>query len=261
MSAVEQGNRRKRRRKLKAAEDATGKRSLDQLSMKHKAEAVLSWHCNGYVLDGERLGRETFAKKIGITLGQLDKLIDEVHRNFVKQFEDSEQVKQQVFSMAATLYHQLREDRARAVIHCDHLNRLSRRFVEELNNVMLMSDAQFTETNTRKSKIDTCMRHIRSLGALQSESVRIMCQTSSSLKEYLKMFTNDKSGSLPMPNIFVEVHQNGGQQPVQYVDAIRIIESKCVSNLPSQDNQLINQGPRNPNHGFEELEEHRDAKH
>nr|BDD47580.1 hypothetical protein 14 [bacterium] len=254
-------NQRKRRqRRLKTAEEATGKASLDKMALKHKLEAVLSWHCNGYVLDGARLGQDSFAKKIGVTLGQLDKMVKQIQSNFTERFENSDNAKQQVYNTASTLLHQIREERARAMIHADQLDDLMQHFVKELKSVMELSEAQFTETAPKRSKIAMCMGHIKTLSALRGDSLRVMAQTSRALREFLMLFTDEKKGSLAIPNIHVEVHQNNEQQPVCYVDAIRIIESKFTSNLPTQDTQLINQGPRNPNHGFEELEGHHDAK-
>lgn len=250
---------RKKRARQNTAKEATGSNALEKLSLKHKYEAVLSWQCSGYVFDGKRMSGLQLAGSLGLTPLQLDRLIEQVKRGFVKQYGESESVRRHVFCVIGTLLYQIREDRARAEIYADQLERQIARVSEELDKAYLLPEGEPNEYAKKRQKISNFMYYLKNLNSQKAESLRILTQTSESLKNFLGLFSDGNDKRLPIPNIYVEVHPgSGNNQPIYFTDAIRLIESKIAPNLPRQDPNAYEHEARNPNQGFEEFEANRD---
>ncbi len=221
----------------------------------------MSWQCNGYVLDGERLTQVQLAGKMGVTENQLSKLIAQVQKDFTKQFEDRESVRRQIFSVASKLLYQIQDDRARAVIYADQLDSQISRITKEFDYAFALSEGSYTEFNRKRKKVTSLMSYLRNLYSQKSESLKILSSTSHALSDFLSLFTHGSEKRLPVPNIHVDIHPNAnGEQPIHFTEAIRLIESKIPSNLPKQDVAVMGHGDRNPNQGFEEFEATEDAK-
>lgn len=253
--------KRKKRARQKVAREATGNDELKDLSLKHKFEAVLSWQCSGYVFDGERLSSMQLAGKLGLTQSQLDKLIEQVQRGFVKQYEESESVRRHVFCVTGTLLHQIREDRARAEIYSAQLEEQIAKIRDELSKALLLPEGEPNEYIKKRQKVASFMFYLKCLNSQKAESLRILYQTSQALNNFLGLFSRGSDKRLPIPNIYVEVHPGSNEsQPIYFTDAIRLIESRIAPNLPKQDPNAYSQGARNPNEGFEEFEANHDEK-
>ena len=234
-------------RKPKASPDA---RLLQSLSMKHKEEVVLSWHCSGGVVCGERLALKDLATKLELTEHLILKLIDVIKSSFIKQFESQKIIREQVFILAGTLLRQLQEDRARATLHDDQLDQQIQKTQKMIDAAEELSEGTWTECTRKQKQLASLNHHIRALNVFKSESIRVLLQTSKSLSEFLALFAG--KGRLPIEDI---PDTDGSVQYLDYVGAIRVIETQASAILPRQG--LTPGGNRNPNTGFEELETQR----
>lgn len=234
-------------RKSKAGPDA---RLLQSLSMKHKEEVVLSWHCSGGVVCGERLALKDLAIKLELTEHLILKLIDVIKSSFIKQFESQKIIREQVFIMAGTLMHQMREDRARATLHNDQLDRQIEKTNKMIDAAEELSEGTWTEYSRKQKLLASLNHHMRALNAFKAESMRVLIQTTNAVSGFLGLFAD--KGRLPIENI---PDTDGPVQYLDYVGAIRVIETQAVAILPRQ--ALTPGGNRNPNTGFEELDAQR----
>lgn len=234
-------------REPKASPDA---RLLQSLSMKHKEEVVLSWHCSGGVVCGERLALKDLATKLELTEHLILKLIDVIKSSFIKQFESQKIIREQVFILAGTLMHQLREDRARATLHNDQLDQQIAKTGKMIDAAEELSEGTWTEYSRKQKLLASLNHHMRALNTFKAESMRVLLQTSDALAGFLGLFAG--KGRLPIEDI---PDTDGPVQYLDYVGAIRVIETQASAILPRQG--LIPGGNRNPSTGFEELETQR----
>lgn len=180
-------------RKRKTAKPKGADRAIVKLlANKYKEDMIISWHCSGGVLDGERLSREALGRRLGVSEYLIMRLIEGVEKQFVKMFENQRIIRDRVFTMAATLMHQLREDRARAVLHNDRLDREIDKVSKMIDAAWEMSEATFTEHNRKRHVLELLMQHQRALNGLRSESIRVMSQTSSAMSQFLNLFAGGK---------------------------------------------------------------------
>ena len=240
---------KKKARKIAASDGQ--KESVEQsLSLKYKQDAILIWYCNGGVLDGKRVSRKQLAERLGLTEYKIQKLIVAVKDGFTQMFNGREMIKQQVFTIAGTLLHQLSEDRARAVIHTDQLDEQVNRVRELLDKAYELSEAPYTEENIKRQKIASLMNHLRYLNAQRTESIKLMSKTSEGLNNFLGLFSSNGKSQISLDDI---EESDAGTKYLDYPSVIRVIEEKSASVLPTQNRQSQNKDNRNPNKGFEEL--------
>ena len=238
--------RKRKTSKPKGADQALVK----LMGNKYKEDMIISWHCSGGVLDGERLSREGLGRRLGVSEYLIMRLIEGIEKKFVKMFENQRIIRDRVFTMAATLMHQLREDRARAVLHNDRLDREIDKVSKMIDAAWEMSEATFTEHNRKRHALENLMAHQRALNGLRTESIRVMSQTSSAMNQFLSLFAGGK-GRLPIEDL---PDTETGVRYLDYTAAIRVIEAKADPILPRQDSNFPAPAGHNPNSGFEELE-------
>ena len=221
------------------------------LSLKYKEEVVLSWHCSGGVVCGERLTLKDLAVRIELSEHMIEKLIESIKSSFIKQFQTQKNIREQVFILAGTLMEQLREDRARSTLHNDQLDQQIRKTQELIGHVENFSEGTWTEYTRKQKEMAALKHHMRALNAFKAEAMRIHLETTKSLSGFLSLFAG--KGRLPLEDI---PDSDGAIQFLDYMGAIRVIESKSeLAVLPKQG--LSSGGNRNPNVGFEELESQR----
>ena len=238
--------RKRKRTKPKGASEAL----VRQLGVKYKEDMIISWHCSGGVLNGERLSREDLGRRIGVSEYMILKLLEGIEKKFIKMFENQSIIRDRVFVMAATLMHQLREDRARAVLHTDQLDKQIEKTSRMYDTAWEMSEGTYTEYNRKRHVLESLMAHLRALNGLRTESIRVMSQTSSAMNQFLSLFSGGK-GYLPIEAL---PDTETGVRYLDYTAAIRVIETKAEPILPRQDSNFSTPVGHNPNSGFEELE-------
>lgn len=238
--------RKRKRTRPKGAAEAL----VRQLGVKYKEDMIIAWHCSGGVLNGERLSREALGGRIGVSEYMILKLLEGIEKKFVKMFENQSVIRDRVFVMAATLMHQLREDRARAVLHTDQLDKQIDKASKMLESAWDMSEATYTEHNRKRHILADLTAHLRALNGLRTESIRVMSQTSSAMNQFLSLFSGGK-GRLPIEDL---PDTETGVRYLDYTAAIRVIEAKADPILPRQDSNVSAPAGHNPNSGFEELE-------
>lgn len=242
-------------KKTRKTTSKTASKVSQSLSIKYKEEAVLAWICNGEVLDGKKISRKELAKELGLTEYKITVLIDRVKDGFSKMFESKAMVKKQVFTIAGTLLQQLSENRARAVMHDDQLRKQIHQINEYLEKASELSEGEPIERNQKRQKVSTLMGHLRFLNSQRTESIRLLCQTSQALNNFLGLFSDNGKSQVPLDPTPDE------DQPkfLDFKDAITIIEDTAGTILPKQNSQA--QFSRtNPNAGFEELKHMKNKK-
>lgn len=233
----------------KASEE---KESIDQtLALKYKQEVILAWHCNGEVMDGKRISRKQLAEILDVSEYRLLKLIESVKNLFSKMFDTQGKAKEQFYSIVGTLLYQLREDRARAVIHIDHLDKHIRIVSEKIEGVWEWSEGSADERNLKAKNLRSLMNYLRHLNAQRTESIKTLSQTSQATNNFLSLFCKKGESRIPMDDI------DPADENLKYLDfrgAIKIIQDNVPSVLPTQSGHNFGKGNSNPNEGFEELE-------
>lgn len=247
--------------KAKASAQKTSKRRKTtaqtkiDYSLKQKLEVILVWECNGHVLDGKRVTHKEMAERLELTEYRLGKLIKETQKSFIQTFQNESSMRELVYGVVGTFLHQIKDDRARAVIHADNLSALIDQLTSEYNKTLLMSEGTPTESKKKKRRCAHLQTVLKQLFVSRNEGLRVLNLTSQSLHNFMSLFAPDKNGQSTISEWMQLGQAAGNGQLVTYMEAIRIVESSSASVLPRQDNNCFIQGPRNPNDGFEELAE------
>lgn len=227
----------------------------DQLSLKYKQEMILAWHCNGEVLDGQRISRKQLAQKLQVTEHRLLKLIESVKNLFSKMFGSHQKIQQQFYSIVGTLLYQIKEDRARAVMHIDHLDKHIDMVSKKIEDIWEDSEGSVQEHHLKMKNLRSYMKHLRQLNSQRTEGIKALSQTTQATNHFLNLFSNKGESKFPLGK---NDESEGQTKFLSYQGAIRIIQENTPPVLPTQKNyQNIN---NNPNEGFEELEVLKEGK-
>ena len=155
------------------------------------------------------------------------------------------------------LMKQLEEDRGRTLLHSGILEQQIVTALEELGKAQALPDNTPQLRSLKKSEIGRWMTHFRQMSYHKIESLRTLFDSTEAITKFLTLFSGGKGKGFEgegLKNLlsYREEPEKLENQPVDYQTVIKILEDKDGGVLPSQ-NIKLNNGPRNPSEGFEEL--------
>lgn len=97
------------------------------------------------------------------------------------------------------------------------------------------------------------MAYFRSVSYQKLESTRLLLDSTEGYSKFLEMFTSQKNGKMPglEPEAPAPGEATTGDDYLDPKTAIALMSDHAASVLPSHKNLVFNQGPKNPNAGFE----------
>lgn len=241
------------RRRAAKAKDLDEAALLENLSIKHKEEAITVWYCTNGLLDGEKVSRDELCQKLGLTKYRVLQILENVKEKFSKMFQTRENIRDTVFSIVNKLVRQLHEDRERITGSADDINKRLKEVDEKELDAMLLGQGSHIEASHKDRTLSRLCRDRKWLIEERQDCLKLLLQSTDSLTKVVGLFsgTNHKNGIA----INFDFHGADDSQGnyVDYKRAIEIIETNVGNVLPSQSHKGLGSGPKNPNAAFEEI--------
>lgn len=234
-----------------------------KLPIRNKQEIVMSWSINGGTVYGKRYTKFELAKLIALNQTQIEKLISSCERSFAQMYETKSNTKNVISRLMSKLTYQMDDDRARAIqlteILDEEILAVRKDILDARNSVA--TDA--SQQRLKEGKISKLTYLFKALCQQKIESLRVLQEYQDSRIRYLSLFSpNGKRGqqgddSLDEPGVPL---QSSSGEVITLEKALELIDENSKPVLPRQDFNDTQDGPRNPNEGFEDFEKSEDLE-
>lgn len=230
--------------------------SWRNLNVVQKEEIITEWYINGGVVYGRRYKRTELAELLGVDSLKLTKILERIEEGFTNVCRTKEAVREHISATVGKFSQQLLYDRSLAVRLVESFERQTEKVmteIDELEDSLNTSDLKLLDVKIISNKLNNRTSFLRSLNIQRVESLRVLIESSESMNRFLGLFAGKGQRLEPL---------EGGNQDsansvpsnelVNRLEAVRIISENSAPILPSQNSTDF--APRNPDNGFEELE-------
>ena len=243
------------KRRAAKAKELDEEALLQNLSIKHKEEAITVWYCTNGFLDGQKVSRDELCKKLGLSEYRVFQILENVKNKFSKMFQTRENIRDTVFSIVNKLVRQLHEDRERITGSADDINKRLIEVDDKEADAMLLGRGSHIEASHKDRTLSRLSRDRKWLIEERQNCLKLLLQSTDSLTKVVGLFSGknqNNANGIAINFGFIGTDESQGNF-VNYKEAIEIIETNIGNVLPSQSHKGLHSGPKNPNAAFEEL--------
>lgn len=251
----------KARRALTRREDTVRTLEGQSSSWKHlttvqKEEIVAEWFINGGVVYGKRYTKTEIADTLGYDYAKLNKSISKLEDGFTNLCRTKEAVRNYLSSAIGKFSQQILFDRGLALRLVASFETQTEKVLKEIEDLeaslKTRPDISPAEIKIIHYKIQDRTSMLRSLNIQRVESVRVLIESSESMNRFLSLFAGGKNNGVPLHDEPKDPNTPAEREGLSRLDAIKLISENSSPILPEQ--RATDFAPRNPDSGFEELE-------